>query len=148
MNVILDKKLRTITKDEAFTLSGNTLCTEVAEVFEKKDLHHIPIVDDNNEAIGIISLGDYRQLQHHFTRFELQSSIEENNKLLSSLLAHEVMTKNPVCLELEDTLADAVDIFIENKIHSIIICNNKKVVGIITPVDILKHVVEPAILQK
>ena len=57
------------------------------------------------------------------------------------------MTPNPVCLDIQGTLGDAIDIFKSNKIHSVIICNNKKVVGIITPVDILKYVVEPALLQ-
>jgi acetoin utilization protein AcuB len=147
MNVILNKQIKTINKGDVKTITPNTSGTEVAELFETSNVHHLPVVDENNEAIGIISLGDYRQLQHHFTRFNLGVSVKENEKFLKSLCAHEVMTPNPVCLDMQSTFGDAIDIFINNKIHSIIICNNKKVVGIITPVDILKYVVEPALLQ-
>ena len=148
MNLIIDKKIRCITHKNAITVSPNTLGTEIAKIFESSNIHHLPIVNDLNEPIGIISLGDYRQLQHHFTRFKLKSSIRENNKLLSSLLAHEIMTKDPVCLDVDDTLGDAIDIFVKNEIHSIIICKNGKVNSILTPVDILKFVVEPALIQK
>lgn len=148
MNVILDKRISSIAKDTVITVKEDTLGTKIAEIFETKEVHHLPVINDVNEAIGIISLGDYRQLQHHFTRFNLEKSIEENHKLLNSLLAKEIMTPDPVCLEINDSLGDAIDIFIQNKIHSIIICKDKKVQFILTPVDILKYVVEPALLQK
>lgn len=148
MNIILDKKIKTIAHNEIVTVKANTLGTRVAEIFESKLIHHLPVVDDKGEPIGIISLGDYRQLQHHFTRFKVGGSQAENSKLLNSLLAKEIMTENPVCLEEDDTLWDAIDIFKENKIHSIIICKDKKVSFILTPIDILKHVVEPALIQK
>lgn len=148
MNIILDKKIKTIAHNEIITIGPDTLGTRVAEIFESKLIHHIPVVNENGVAIGIISLGDYRQIQHHFTRFKVGDSQSENEKLLNSLLAKEIMTPDPICLEEDDTLWDAIDIFKENKIHSIIICKDKKVSFILTPIDILKHVVEPALIQK
>lgn len=122
--------------------------SEIAEIFEKNNFHHIPVINEESEIVGIISSSDYNQLQHHFTRLKLAKSDRENEKIFRSILAREIMTPEPFCLEEDDTIAQAVDVFIQNKISAIIVERQGKLVGIITPIDILKSVVGPALINK
>jgi acetoin utilization protein AcuB len=148
MNIILDKALNTIMSQDLKTVGPNCIGSEIADLFEKNNFHHIPVVDENREALGIISASDYHQLQHHFTRLKITKSLQHNQKIFRSVLAKEIMTREPFCLDENDTIADAVDVFIKNEIHAIIIVRKKKVVGIVTPLDILKSVVVPALINK
>ena len=148
MDIILDKALRNIMSSEITSVDPLCIGSEIAELFEKNDFHHIPVVNSNNKPVGIISASDYYQLQHHFTRLQLDKSKEENKKIFRSVLAQEIMTPNPVCMEEDASIGDAVDIFIKNKIRALIILKDGKLAGIVTPIDILKSVVGPALIDR
>ena len=120
------------------TVNENTLMTEVASIFESNSFHHLPVLDDKHRPIGMISSHDYRQLQHHFTYMNDEQSKDCNNRLFRSLIASEIMTENPICLSINNTIADAVKIFIQNNIHSILVVDEEKCRGIVTPYDIMK----------
>jgi predicted transcriptional regulator len=87
-------------------------------------------------------------LQHHFTRLKIAQSQVQNEKFFRSILAKEIMSLDPVCMEENNTIGDAVEVFIKNKIHAIIVCREGKICGIVTPIDILKSVVYPALIDK
>lgn len=120
------------------TVSPDTIMTEVADLFDTSSFHHIPVVNSDGIPLGIISSHDYHQLQHHLSHVDAERSEKYNLKLFRSLLASDVMSRNPICLSTSATLSDALDIFLKNEVHSIIIVENRKCVGIITPHDILK----------
>jgi CBS domain-containing protein len=122
------------------TIDPDTIMTEIADLFESNTFHHIPVVNEEGIPVGIISSDDYRQLQHHFTHINKVKSEVYNRKLFRSLLASDVMTKKPICLTSNNTISDAIEIFLKNKVRSIIIVENGKYVGIVTPLDILKEI--------
>lgn len=148
MDIILDKSLASIMSKEVVTVKPQTLGSEIAKIFETNNFHHLPVVDDDNLPVGIISASDYHQLQHHFTRLKIAVSKDQNQKIFRSILAREIMTKNPFCLDVTDTIADVVEVFIKNEIHAVIVIKDKKVAGIVTPLDILKSVVGPALINR
>lgn len=148
MDIIQDKSLKNIMTTEVKSVSPNCIGSEIAELFESNNFHHVPVVSDENEVVGIISASDYHQLQHHFTRLKLPQSEIENEKLFRSILASEVMTPKPVCLDEDETVGTAVDIFVKNRIRAIIILREGQLAGIVTPIDILKTVVAPALINK
>ncbi len=132
-------KVRDLMSSSVAWVSPDTLVTEVAAFFDQNPFHHLPVLDASLCPVGVISRHDYYQIQHHFTRFGWQDPKDENQYLFGTLLAHELMTKDPVTLPLTATCQDALDIFLENKVHSIIIIEDEKCVGILTPLDILKR---------
>lgn len=148
MNIILDKQVKTIMTSNLMTVKKDIIMTEIAEIFKAYHFHHIPVLDDDKKPIGIISKSDFNQLQHHFTHLNLADAEEQNQKFFASLLAQDIMTTELVCLQQGDPISEAVDIFLRNKVHSIVICKEETCVGILTPYDIIKSLVEPALITK
>jgi len=149
MDVILDKALKNVMSRDIETVDPDCIGSEIASIFDRQAFHHLPVVDKDNKPVGIISASDYHQLQHHFTRLGLAKSELENEKIFRSVLAREIMTPNPYCMNESKTVGDAVDKFIKNEFRAIIITNDDgKLSGIVTPIDILKSVVGPALIDK
>lgn len=103
---------------------------KVEEIFANMHIHHI-LVLENEELIGVISKSDLLNLYTEYTN---------DNKLVNRIttLAEDIMTPDPISLDLEDTVGLAADIFLSNKIHSIPILNGTRLAGIITNHDLIK----------
>ena len=114
------------------------IMTEVADIFEEYDFHHLPVVDSEDMCIGVISKSDYLHLQDKFTRFGAGRCAKGNKRFFASLLAKEVMTPFPRSVKESDTVDAVLKVFLENKIHSLIVTSGDKFSGIITPFDLLQ----------
>lgn len=116
----------------------DTTMDKVAEIFETHNFHHVPVTDADGKVLGIISSTDWHRLEDHFTLFKTQESTTLNKKIMRTLLAKEVMTKQLASVRADDSLEYAVDIFRENLFHALPVVNNeKKLIGILTPFDLM-----------
>ncbi len=135
----LHRPISDIMTTELLTVNPLSIMTDVAEVFERQNIHHIPVVTKEMIPVGMISRHDYLQLQHHFTKEGLEMAEAANVQLYRSMMAKDVMTPNPVSMEKDELLLKAVNIFLSNRIHSILIKDGERCVGIVTPYDLLKE---------
>lgn len=140
-NVQLDSIKELVTL-HPITVSPFAIMTEVEQLFNENNFHHIPVVNEEKECVGIISKSDYLQLQDKFTRWDLDRINISNKRFMRSLIAQEVMTENPTCLDLEASMDDVLAIFLENKFHAIPINKNDEFYGILTTFDLLKFLKE------
>ncbi len=122
------------------SVHADTLMKEVAKIFENASFHHIPVVDDDGTCIGVISKSDYYQLQDKFTLFGCGNAQEDNDRFFDSITAEEVITEKLVHLSINAKVKEAISIFLENKVHSIVIQENGVLRGILTPYDIIQEV--------
>lgn len=122
------------------TISPNAIMTEVDKIFESSYFHHLPVVNDSGKCIGVISKSDFYQLQDCFTKSKTGNYKKNNHLLFRSLLASEVMTSEITSLDLNCKILEAIDIFLENKVHSIVILKENQLYGILTPNDLLVEV--------
>ena len=106
-------------------------------MFESAKFHHVPVVEDE-VPIGIVSKHDYFKLLDSRTLLKMENFDKKNKKWLGALTVKDVMIKNPFCLQQDDLIGNALNVFLENEIHSIIVIDGKKIVGILTPYDILR----------
>lgn len=119
------------------SIGPNTTMDTVNEIFSTSHFHHLPVVEEEC-VVGIISSKELYLLKDHFTLFKNRDAETTNNLILRSLLAKEVMTKNIVTVKATDTVDYAVDIFRENLFHALpVVDEEKKLVGIVTPYDIM-----------
>lgn len=142
MQNILTVKIDDLMTSNLITIHPKMIMTEISEIFEKNSFHHIPVVDAENRCLGVISKSDYFQLQDVFTRLNTERSKQNNRMLFRSLIASEVMSKELISLPIKSDIYKAIDIFLKNKVHSIVITKDEECVGIITPYDILKFLKE------
>ena len=139
-------KLKDLMTKNIVTSFPKMIMTEVVEIFETNSFHHIPVID-HGVCVGVISKSDYYQLQDKFTKINKRVADISNRRLFESLIALEVMSIDIQSLDENDFADKALDIFLENRVHSIIINKGEECVGILTPFDILKYLNQNSYVQ-
>lgn len=143
LNLInLNQSIKALMSQQLVTVQPNTMVTEVAEIFDNNKFHHLPVIDSEEKPVGIISKNDYHKLQHHFTLFQYKEASRSNEKLFETLIAEEIMTKEPICIGSGTTIRECLKMFISNEFHCLIVVEKGKMVGIITPFDFIKFLNE------
>jgi acetoin utilization protein AcuB len=140
MKKILQLPIEKIMSSPLTKVTPDTILTEIAKLFDTYDYHHLPVVDAENNFVGMVSKSDYYKLQHHFTILKTGSYKEENERLFSSLIASDIMHKHLHVVQVDDRLEVALDLFLRNRFHSVVAIKDGKCVGIVTPYDILKKI--------
>ena len=93
MSAINTKLVSDFMSHEVITVAPTDTCEKIREIFSKNSIHHIIVADDTNKLIGIVSYNDLALILNWAGRFDLPRAEEENNKLLQSLTAIDVCTK-------------------------------------------------------
>jgi acetoin utilization protein AcuB len=120
------------------TVGPLTTIDKAKFIFEENKIHHLPIVDDDGILLGIISNSDVLLLIDWAVRHNQESAIRESNWLLRSQTASELCTKKVVAVYPDETLHNCYEIFKQKEIRALPVINgNSKLVGIITPLDIV-----------
>jgi acetoin utilization protein AcuB len=107
----------------------------VNEIFTETHFHHVLVVDQG-KLIGIVSDRDLlKALSPNLgTAAEKASDLASLNKRV-----HQIMSRNPICLEPQDSLHAVIEIFDDNSISCIpIIDKNRVPVGIVSWRDLFK----------
>ena len=135
-------ELITLKVDQIMTVDVKTVIWSknmffVEDLMLTNNIHHVPVVNDENEVQGIISRSDIEQLRHWATKYDLDVAKDSNKDMFRSMLAKDVMNANVVMVKPTHTLGDCVSIFKENYFHCLPVVKEKKLVGIITPYDLV-----------
>ena len=147
MNLIKNIPVSSFMTRETICIQEDALLIDAANQFRPETFHHLPVVNKEAKLVGILSDRDVKQLQHHFTLLGLDKALEANTEFMSSLLVKEVMHKNPIFLDPDAPISDAIEILLTENINSVIISKNDEVLGILTTYDILKRIVDPALVD-
>lgn len=132
-----------MTREVMFIRPDDTM-QKVAEIFGSKSFHHLPVVDDEGKIVGVVSSTDFHMLEDHFTLFKKREAVSLNTAIMRSMLVSEVMSTKLATIAPTDTLESAVGIFRENLFHALpVVDNKKKLLGIITPFDIMVWAFRP-----
>ena len=111
-------------------------------IFKEHSFHHIPIVNDDESLEGIISLTDFERIKNGTSLFRNPKIEKYNEALFSTLLAKDIMTKDVKELRPNDTIFQAYEIFKKNRFRALPVIARGKLVGIITPFDMLEYFFE------
>ena len=137
----LNLSISHIMTEDLVTVKPNTIMTGIDKIFKENTFRHLPVLDDNQNAIGIISKSDYNTLLNHFTLKKAAEYERANQRYFRALLAKEVMTKDPISFNQKTPIIDVIHLFLKNKISSVIITNDQRTcIGICTPIDVLKWI--------
>ncbi|MFI5391666.1 MAG: CBS domain-containing protein [Bacteriovoracales bacterium] len=121
-------KVSDIMSENPFCLNEHDEISLLDEVMELEKVHHVPIINNENEVVGILTHRDFLSL--------LISAKKENLK--KKVKVSEVMKKDIQTIENSDSLILAAERFYKNRTGSLLVVKKKKLVGIITPFDLLK----------
>lgn len=123
-----------MTKD-VITCQPDEKITKVIDLMNSKKIHRLPVVDANNQLIGIITEGMITTANNSATSL----SIFELNYLLSKTDVKTVMIKKVIKINENELMEAAAQKMLQNDIGCLPVINeNDQVVGILTQNDIFK----------
>lgn len=136
----MNTPIKNLMTTDVITIRPNDLMMVVKEIFDANSFHHIPVIDENEQLVGIISRHDYNKMLTTFSVFKNSKADIANRKFMMSMLVKDVMTKQVARLHAEDPITVALGIFKENLFHALPIINDdKKVIGMLTTFDMLTY---------
>lgn len=113
--------------------------TQVQEIFEKFNIHHVPIVRDGR-ILGIVSKSDSLYFLKGFTKNADDKFV--NTARMRAYRAEDIMTKGLAKLEPNDRINVALEIFKTNRFHAVPVVENGILVGMLTTFDIIRALAE------
>ncbi|HHJ50574.1 MAG TPA: CBS domain-containing protein [Phaeodactylibacter sp.] len=125
---MMNERLSSIMTTDVFTVKPDDTLAHVHDILLNKRFHHLPVVDDNNKLLGII------------TSYDLMKPGVSPEKFAETPVK-EVMTSRVASLRPEELIGGAARVFLENLFHGLPITDDDgKLVGIVTTHDVLKYV--------
>lgn len=140
-----------MTKD-VITVTGDESLQNVAKIFVEKNISGLPVVDEHNRVIGVISEGDlvYQQkplAQPMFINlFDgiLQIDRKEFEEEINKIAAYEVdqlMTKHVITAHEDTPVEEIATLMINKKINRLPIVDDEgRLQGLVTRQDIIRSV--------
>jgi len=127
--------LTNIMSKNVVSITSQMSYTEACRLFTSLGVHHLPVVDQNKNLIGIFSTTDALfAVSNKLIQHEVKSE-EDINKILK---IEELMTGDNIhTLDVEDNVDKAIYMFQEHNIHSIPVLDEGKLEGIITSTDMM-----------
>ena len=115
-----------------YTIAFDAPVTEVIELMREKNLKRIPVIH-GEKVVGMITQGD---LQKVSPTKATTLSIFEINYLLSKTKVSDAMTKDVISISPDALLEEAAVLMRDNKISTLVVVKDGKLIGIITESDI------------
>ena len=137
---------------EVITVTGNETLQNVAKIFVEKNISGLPVVDEHNRVIGIISEGDlvYQQnpraqpmfinLFDGILQIDRKDFEEEINKI-AAYQVDQLMTKHVISAHEDTPVEEIATLMINKKINRLPIVDDEgRLKGLVTRQDIIRSV--------
>lgn len=116
----------------------NDTFERVDKIFKEHNFHHLPVVDEQQKLVGILSKSDYLTLCDSFSHFNTPGAQTQNKKVFTAMLVGDVMEKNIARLKPNHTVMATAGYFRENLFHAIpVVDEQQKLVGLVTTFDLI-----------
>jgi len=116
-------KLYKVMTSELFVVNENDLVELVVKIMEWKNIHHLPVVNEHNKIIGIIT-------KSNLDLIDIQSA--KNNLVV----AKDIMVNDVISVNSETLIEDAKKIMAQNKIGCLPVIDGGDLIGIVTRNDL------------
>ena len=135
--LLMKVKLAEVMTSPSISVHANAPFRDVVKLLHERRIRHLPVVNSNNEVVGVISQRDLYKIQPPHKNedgvwvYDLDA--------IDDFILQNVMILNPFTLSSENTLAEAIGPMVRSKYGCIpVVDQDKKLCGIITQFDILK----------
>ena len=128
---------------------------KLAEFFFENNISGAPVLDENGQLLGVVSVTDLirfdsqhnedtqptshdiytHHLEKQFAKEEIAAFQIED---ATTTTVHEIMTPMVFDVDESTTIQQAADIMVKGHIHRVFVTDNKKVVGVVSALDMLK----------
>ena len=117
---------------------------EIGKIFKEKRISGVPVVNDDNKIIGIVTLTDMLKILNEIYSWKKLSQTmpelnvaEEFEQKKAKAKVKDIMTKDVYTLQEGCTMEDVMTKMFEKKAHTIPIMRGDTIIGIIGKHDLL-----------
>lgn len=89
-------------------------------------IHHLPVINDKNEILGIVTSYDL---------LKLDIPISDYGKVFVT----DIMNKKIVKVDPNDKIGTAAELLLDRRFHALPVVENKQLIGIVTSSDIMQY---------
>ena len=122
------KLVSRMSKRKCFTLSEADTIKVASQNLHEKKVGSMPVLDKNENVIGIISERDLSQFIY-------------TERFNTNLPVTQIMSKNLVTCDLNTSVTELMDTMTNKKIRHILIIEDKKLLGIVSIGDVVNHLI-------
>ena len=119
-------RARDLMEKSVITIAAETPIAEVQRLFVDDEIHGAPVVDDDGRVLGVISTADVLRVGQEYA------------DRLGDLTAADAMTKDIVGAAPNATAAELATLMTKQRVHRILIIEDRALVGIVTSFDLLR----------
>ncbi|HRN98174.1 MAG TPA: CBS domain-containing protein [Flavobacterium sp.] len=121
------------------TLNLTNDLTLAETLFKQHKIRHIPVVS-GKKIIGMLSYTD-------LLRISFADAVEDDAESVDTIVydmfsIEQVMTRKVTVISPDTTIREAAEILAANEYHSLPVCKDDELVGIITTTDIIRYFLE------
>ncbi|MGM0424824.1 MAG: CBS domain-containing protein [Thermodesulfobacteriota bacterium] len=143
-----------IMSKEVITVKPQTKITEATALLLENHVNGLPVVDDDNNLLGIICQSDIITQQKKLplpTVFTLldgiiplssYSQLEKEVQKMSATTVEQAMTPDPVSVAPDADLEEVAEIMVRKSYHTIPVVQEGKLVGVLGKEDVLKTLIK------
>jgi acetoin utilization protein AcuB len=133
-------RVRELMTTGVVTIEATATCHDAMQLMVRRKVRHLPVVGNDGVLAGIVT---DRDLRHHLFQPNVFPEIGRVpvEQLLSSVKLWEVMSSPVICVGPDAELEDAARMMLEDKLGSLPVVHEGRIVGIITETDLLRRIV-------
>lgn len=117
--------------------SMDTIAT-AKSIVREMDISAIPVIDEENNILGVIESIDLLKASIHSAEKSGRGEEAGEKKSIKNVLASSIMQKNFPKASVDTPIKKMIDDLAKSRVHVVIIEDDGKFVGMVTPRDILK----------
>lgn len=138
IRVFLTKtKIRDVMSHPVTSIQLNAPFRQVAQRISDMGIRHLPVVDEQNKAVGIITQRDLFKIQPPHKNIDGEWVFDLD--ALDNVILARAMTSNPTVLHPEDPVSEALLRMVHGKYGCVLVVDKDNVLcGIVTRADLLK----------
>ncbi len=144
------KTARDIMTSSVATVHKEASIKELADLFIKHEVNGIPVVDEDNRVIGIVTEGDLIEQNKNLhvptvisvfdavIYLESQNVFKEELKRITAAKVEDIYSKKIVLASPDDSVEECAALMANNDIHTLPVVENEKLIGVIGKLDLIK----------
>lgn len=119
---------------DPITIHPQSTLPQARKLMEEHHIRRLPVVEDD-ELVGIITLGDIREAQPSDVNVLRSYEMEH---LVGLITVDTAMTPDPVTIAPDRPITEAAELFLKLKVGGLPVIKNGELVGIITETDLCR----------
>ena len=144
-------KAKDIMTSDVVVVKQDATIKDIAEIFLKNRIGGVPVVDDENKIVGIISETDIIQKEKNvnvpsfinilqgYIFFDSFKEVEDDIRKIAAYKASDIMSKDVMTVKEDDSVEYVANEMIKKSINRVpVVDDNKYIKGIICRYDLIK----------